>query len=246
MPRKPVHDGITWLLDGGTARDVPAGGLGLSGYADVIAAARGSEESVQHECAACNAGLPCTDCGAARQGSEFQLHDGKAKPAKQPPRNDAATPEKKAQQHQQACYDKCGGTERGSIECKLGADGLPTAELDTTIRETDPCTRPCVEKHEAIHASDIAPVCRAVADCLKKAGNDRGKQGRCLDVYEANLYAMVAGSAGTECKAYGAELDCLNARKGVKECKDGDGPKRWAKSVERTGCYQDCFCAKPR
>src|SRR5262249_52912898 len=121
---KPVSDrGIAWLLDDGTARDAPAAGLGLSGYADIVAVVRGSEEPVQHECTACNAGLPCTGCGAERGSSELQLHDGgKGNQAKQPQRGDATSPEKKAQQHQQACYDKCGGTERGSIECKLGTD----------------------------------------------------------------------------------------------------------------------------
>src|SRR5262249_32618688 len=110
----------------------------------------------------------------------------------------------------------------------------------------DPCTRPCVEKHEAIHAADIKPVCRSVADCLKRAGSDRAKQDKCLDTYQATLNGMAVGAAGTECKAYTAELTCLADRKSTKECKNGDGPKRWAASVERTRCYHDCFCEKPK
>jgi hypothetical protein len=194
-------------------------------YTDIIAAARG---------------LPCSGCPAKTTDARF--HDGKGrKPEAKQPATDA-TSIAKAKAQQQACFDKCGGTERGGIECKLGSDGMPSAEVETTIRETDPCTRPCVEKHEAVHAGDIAPTCRTVAACLKQAGNDRAKQDKCLDAWQASQYAIILGA---ECKAYSAELDCMEQRKTTKACKDGDGAKHWREALDRTHCYHDCFCAKP-
>jgi hypothetical protein len=134
------------------------------------------------------------------------------------------------------CYEKCGGEELGSFECKLGPDGMPTAEVDVIVREKDPCLAPCVSAHEQRHARDLAPICREVASCLKHARGDVAKQNACLDAYEKKVARR---TGGTECAAYQAELDCLARRSGAPECRNS---AKLQKHLARTRCYHDCFC----
>jgi hypothetical protein len=157
--------------------------------------------------------------------------DGKSAQAKagDAPAKTAPTP--------RGCYDKCGGQEYGSFECKLGPDGLPTATVDVIIREKDPCVAPCVKEHEQRHVRDLTPVCSKVASCLKHARGNESKQDACLDAYESSVKQT---KNGTECAAYQVELDCLARRAGTSACKNNPKLKE---HVALAHCYHDCFCA---
>jgi hypothetical protein len=110
------------------------------------------------------------------------------------------------------------------------------------IKEQDPCTRPCVVKHEEVHAAEVGPFCKAVRKCLDAAGRDTSKQDRCLDVYEAGLWKRIAGPQGTECKAYTAEEKCLEQRRKAEDCAGKSGAERLKAALARVRCYRKCFC----
>ncbi|HEU4985396.1 MAG TPA: hypothetical protein VFT58_07120, partial [Nitrososphaera sp.] len=160
-----------------------------------------------------------------------------AKPAKKPSTKGIA--------RQGECGEKCGGGELGSVECELDLQtGMPTDKVSKEIREKDPCIRPCVDAHETVHVKDIEPICKRVHKCLGEAAGDRKKEDKCLDAYQAESYAKIAGAAGTECLAYKAEEQCMKKREAEPECKTKEGRARWTAHVARTKCYQDCYCRK--
>jgi hypothetical protein len=170
-----------------------------------------------------------------------------ARPAKKP--RPSAKPAKKASTkgvaRQGECGEKCGGGELGSVECELNLEtGMPTDKVSKEIREKDPCIRPCVDAHETVHVKDIEPICKRVHKCLGEAAGDRKKEDKCLDTYQAESYAKIAGAAGTECLAYKAEEQCMKKREAEPECKTKAGRARWTAHVARTKCYQDCYCRK--
>jgi hypothetical protein len=142
----------------------------------------------------------------------------------------------------EACDTKCGtsGGPYGNTECELDLkSGLLTGKVTKEIFDKNPCTRPCVEVHEGVHAKTIAPICSATKKCLDAAGGDFKKQDKCLDKYQADLNAL---TFSTECAAYRAEEDCLGKSAGKAECKSTDGKKRWDEQTRRVKCYKDCFC----
>lgn len=171
----------------------------------------------------------------------LMLFDGKPGKKQEPAKKTEAEPAKKARRGE-GCYEKCGGAELGSAECALSPDGFPTDKVVTENKETNPCTRPCVETHEGSHVKDMNPICKQVHACLKGAGKDIKKQNVCLDAFEAKLSGI--GKADTECKAYKAEEKCLNERKSKPECKTKDGQARWTEQLNRTKCYRACFCGE--
>jgi hypothetical protein len=146
---------------------------------------------------------------------------------------------------QAECGKKCGGGELGSVECKLDEkSGLPTDKVQKEVREKDPCTRSCVDAHEEVHVKDFAPICRQVHQCLREARGDTKKTEKCLDIYEADSLAKIAGAGGTECNAYRAEKECMTKREPVPECKTKEGRSRWTAHLARTKCYEECYCRK--
>jgi hypothetical protein len=154
-------------------------------------------------------------------------------------------PATKGAARQAECGKKCGGGELGSVECKLDEkSGLPTDKVQKEIREKDPCTRPCVDTHEEVHVKDFAPICRQVHQCLREARGDTKKTDKCLDTYEADSLAKIAGAEGTECNAYRAEKECMTKREPVMECKTKEGRSRWTAHLARTKCYEECYCRK--
>jgi hypothetical protein len=187
---------------------------------------------------------PAEAYGSAGRAARVEFFDGPPQQKQAPAKEPAKKPSTQGQARSQECGDKCGGAELGSVECALNSEGLPTDKVEKVVRETDPCIRPCVETHEDVHVKDVEPICKQVHGCLKQAGKDIKKQDKCLDTYQEDLLKKVAGSTGTECKAYQAEEQCLLKRKSKPECKTKDGQARWTEQLERTKCYRDCFCAK--
>lgn len=142
-----------------------------------------------------------------------------------------------------ACDRKCGtsGGPYGNTECELDLrpGGVLTGKVTKEIFDTDPCTRPCVEVHEEVHAKKIAPICGAAKKCLDAAAGDLDKQDKCLDKFQADMDALVFS---TECAAYAAEEKCLRERAKKPECTGKNGKKRWNEQVSMVKCYKDCFC----
>ena len=116
-----------------------------------------------------------------------------------------------------------------------------TGKVTKEVFDKNPCTQPCVEVHEGVHAKKIAPICAAAKKCLDAAGSDYGKQSKCLDKFEADMNAL---TFSTECAAYTAEEACLGQRAKKNECKSAEGKKRWDEQINMVTCYKECFCKK--
>ena len=128
----------------------------------------------------------------------------------------------------------------GRGECELDLkSGLLTGKVTKEVFDKNPCTRPCVEVHEGVHAKKIAPICTAAKKCLDAAGGDFKKQDKCLDKFQVDMNAL---TFSTECAAYTAEEECLSKRGGKAECKSTDGKKRWDEQMKMVKCYKGCFC----
>ncbi len=156
----------------------------------------------------------------------------------------AAPTSTKGTTRQEECGTKCGGRTLGNTECEINLQtGLPTGKVTKQIFEKDPCIGPCVDVHETVHATDGAPTCKAVRVCLDKAGKGGKKEDACLDKFQADVLAKIAGAAGTECRAYGAEERCLTARKAETACKGKEAQSRVASDLTRVKCYKKCFCS---
>jgi hypothetical protein len=181
-----------------------------------------------------HAGIPAHSVVLGNQGLQ-RFFDGK--PKKEPEKK----PEPKKSPNREGCDNKCGTSGPfGNTECELDLkSGLPAGKVTKEVFDKNPCTRPCVEVHEGVHAKKIAPVCAAAKKCLDAAGGDAKKQEKCLDKYEADMAAL---TFSTECAAYSAEAECLGNRGKQAECKSADGKKRWDEQTKMVKCYKDCFC----
>jgi hypothetical protein len=174
-----------------------------------------------------------------------QFFDGGAKEEKKTPETKKAETKKsepKKPPSRESCDNKCGtaGGPYGNTECELDLkSGLLTGKVTQEVFDRNPCTRPCVEVHEGVHAKKIAPICAAAKKCLDAAGGDDKKQSKCLDTSEADLHAL---TFSTECAAYAAEEECLSKRAKEAECKSADGKKRWDEQMNMVKCYKGCFC----
>jgi hypothetical protein len=142
-----------------------------------------------------------------------------------------------------ACDERCGplvdGASYGETECEFGGDGNPTGTVLVTVTDPDPCTRPCVDKHEATHAVHLTPVCSQLQACTKKAGKNEAALSKCEDTYVTTLYTT---APGTECAAYKAEIECLRGRQSRSECASKEAKARLAKRLRGAECYRECFC----
>lgn len=142
-----------------------------------------------------------------------------------------------------ACDKRCGpllgGISYGETECDVDERGNPTGAVRVAVTDTDPCTRPCVEKHEATHAVHLAPVCRELHSCIKTAGQDYDAQDKCYQTFQTRLYAT---SPGTECAAYTTEAKCMRERQSRPECASKEAKARLVSRLRGVECYRDCFC----
>jgi hypothetical protein len=151
-------------------------------------------------------------------------------------------PESEKPPSREPCDNKCGtsGGPYGNTECEFDLkSGLLTGKVTKEVFDKNPCTRPCVDAHESIHAKKIAPICAAGKKCLDAAGDDLKKQDKCLDKHQADMDAL---TFRTECAAYTAEEECLSKRRKKAECTSTDGKKRWDEQMKMVKCYKGCFC----
>lgn len=173
-----------------------------------------------------------------RFASDFQqFFDGK------PKQETKKKPEPEKLPSREPCDNKCGisGGPFGNTECEidLKPGGTITGKVTKEVFDKNPCTQPCVEVHEDVHAKKIAPICATAKKCLDAASGDSKKEDKCLDKQQADMHAL---TFSTECAAYTAEEKCLSKRKNKAECKSTDGKKRWDEQMKMVKCYEGCFC----
>ena len=136
-----------------------------------------------------------------------------------------------------AVRETCKEFPGGSTDCEVNAStGIPTGRVVPKISETNPCTRPCVEKHEAVHVKQLTKLCGALRDCYVAA--DKGKRPA------SDCFKMATQSgAKNECEAYTVSVPCVEQRlKTAPECKTPDNQRYGAEKLTSEKCFRDAAC----
>ena len=104
------------------------------------------------------------------------------------------------------------------------------------INETNPCTRPCVEKHEAVHVKQLTKLCAALRDCYVAA--DKGKRPA------SDCFKMATQSgAKNECEAYTVSVPCVEQRlKTAPPCQTTENQRYGAEKLTSEKCFRDEAC----
>ena len=136
-----------------------------------------------------------------------------------------------------AVQERCKEFPGGSTDCDVDAStGTPTGRVSTRIDETNPCTRPCVEKHEAVHVNQLKKLCAAVRDCYVQA--DKGRR----PVTDCFKMAMESG-AKNECEAYTVSVPCIEHRlKSAPACQSPENQRYGAEKLRSENCFRDHAC----
>lgn len=136
-----------------------------------------------------------------------------------------------------AVQEKCKEFPGGSTDCEVNeSTGIPTGRVVPKINETNPCTRPCVEKHEAVHVKQLTKLCAALRDCYVAA--DKGKRPA------SDCFKMATQSgAKNECEAYTVSVPCVEQRlKTAPECKTAENQRYGADKLTSEKCFRDAAC----
>lgn len=132
---------------------------------------------------------------------------------------------------------KCEEFPGGSTDCDVDATtGTPTGRVTQRIAETNACTKPCVEQHEAVHVKQMKALCPRLRDCYLAV--DKGK-GSALECAKMALF----GSAKRECEAYTVSLPCVEKRlKGARECQSKETKEYGVRKLASEKCFRDKYC----
>ena len=133
--------------------------------------------------------------------------------------------------------EKCEQFPGGSTDCEVDAKtGTPTGKVTQRTDEKNPCTRPCVERHEAVHVKQMKIFCPELRDCYLAA--DKGKRPM-SDCYKMAIFGMKE----RECEAYKVSVQCVEERlQHAKECKSKDNNAYGARKLVSEKCFRDKNC----
>ena len=125
----------------------------------------------------------------------------------------------------------------GSTDCVIDEKtGTPTGHVRQRVDETNPCTRPCVELHENVHAKQLKTYCPALRDCYLAA--DKGKR-PATDCAKMALF----GSKEKECEAYKQSVPCMEQRlASAKECRTATNREYGTRKLTSEKCFRDKAC----
>ncbi|WP_255398841.1 DUF4157 domain-containing protein [Nitrosovibrio sp. Nv6] len=131
---------------------------------------------------------------------------------------------------------KCEQFPGGSTDCVVDEKtGTPTGKVTQRIEETNRCTRPCVEQHEAVHVKQLKAFCPKLRDCYLAA--DAGKR----PVEECIKMNFVMKEL--ECEAYKVSVQCLEKRlKAAKECQSKENKEYGTRQLASDKCFRDKNC----
>jgi hypothetical protein len=96
-----------------------------------------------------------------------------------------------------------GGTQTGETGCDTS-----TGKAFSGTLNTNDCTKDCSTKHEAKHATDIAPCCAKAGEAAKAAKTDAEK----ADVQKKFDDWMISNRPFLECRAYDVSVSCGEAK----------------------------------
>jgi hypothetical protein len=186
----------------------------------------------------------CEACRARRLALGTVLFDGDrpARVTSKPSESLRLIPTDVAAALRKTCDSHCGkllGGPFGETECDIDlTTNMPTGTVLVTVTDTDPCTRPCVEVHEAVHEQHMRPVCRDLHACLKRSPAEAAQE-RC---WKLSIQRIASMAPAMECAAYRVEADCFRRRREDKACASDESRKRLERRARGVDCYRDCFC----
>jgi len=125
----------------------------------------------------------------------------------------------------------------GSTDCEVNEKtGTPTGKVTKSIDETNPCTKPCVEQHEAVHVKQMKTFCPELRDCYLSA--DKGKR----PAIECAKMAIF-GRNERECLAYKVSVPCIEKRlKNAKECQSKENKAYGERKLASEKCFRNKNC----
>lgn len=140
--------------------------------------------------------------------------------------------------HAEREVEKCEEFPGGSTDCVVDKKtGIPTGKVTQSIDEKNPCTRPCVQQHEAVHVEQLKKFCPQLRDCYLAA--DKGMRSP-LDCFKL----AATGIKERECAAYNVSVPCVEKRlRTAKECQTPDNKEYGARKLVSEKCFQDHDCA---
>jgi hypothetical protein len=131
---------------------------------------------------------------------------------------------------------KCDEFPGGSTDCEVDGSGTPTGKVKQRIDETNPCTRPCVVQHEAVHMKQMNRLCPQLRDCYRQADRGTREPSECFKL-------AVFGMKERECEAYRVSVPCVEQRlKTAKECKGKDNQAYGERKQASERCFRDKNC----
>jgi hypothetical protein len=141
-----------------------------------------------------------------------------------------------AVREREVCEEFPGGT----TACELDeTTGTLTGKVKQEIRETNPCTRPCVERHEAVHVQQLKRLCPQIRDCQLAA--DKGER----DLAECNKMAA-AGAGERECPAHKVSIPRLKERLNyAKACQSEENKNYGTRYLQGDECRFDLYACAP-
>jgi hypothetical protein len=134
---------------------------------------------------------------------------------------------------------KCEEFPGGSTDCEVDAKtGTPTGKVTHKIDETNPCTRPCVEEHEAVHVKQMKTFCPELRDCYLAVDKGRRPVTECIAM-------AIFGSKARECAAYNVSVPCMEKRmKTSKACQSAENKEYGTRKLASEKCFRDNACSK--
>jgi hypothetical protein len=128
----------------------------------------------------------------------------------------------------------------GSTECEVDEKtGTLTGRVTQRIDETNACTRPCVEQHEAVHVKQLKTFCPKLRDCYLAADKGKGSPIDCYKLAASNMKER-------ECAAYQVSVACVEKRlRTAKECHSKENQAYGTRKLASEKCFRDKNCGSP-
>ena len=133
--------------------------------------------------------------------------------------------------------EECQTFPGGSTDCEVDeTTGIPTGKVTHRVDETNPCTRPCIEKHEAVHVKQMKTFCPQLRDCYLDADKGKRPASECFKI-------VFSGMSERECEAYKVSVPCVEQRlKTAKECQSKANKEYGLRKLASEKCFRDKYC----
>ena len=133
--------------------------------------------------------------------------------------------------------EKCEEFPGGSTDCEVDErTGTPTGKVTQRIEETNPCTRPCVEQHEAVHVRQLKTLCTELRNCYLAADKGRRPASDCARM-------AIFGMKERECEAYKVSVPCVERRlKNARECQSKENKEYGMRKLASEICFREKNC----